>query len=457
MLCLLATLIFVQGDARRVARQAEETKVLIDQTTRVVDVLYDVGYAFLIYNAHTSRHFERKLEKLLIAVPTEIRKLEYLVRDRPLYAQTVKDIEEVAKDALLHIDINRHNIEGGGPLDLGDALVMQDELDDMVKSLGGIIASEQATQLKFPEEAARLQTLTRFLMIVLIGTIAITLAVVLWFAHGTQKRLASLMRNIDNFGKQEPLSPTLTGKDEIAQIDKAFHEMAEALTLASRQKQEFVDMISHDLRTPLSAVQVALSLASSGQWGQLSEQGQQRVINAEENIRRSIGLINNLLEIEKIQSGNLELHLRKHELLPILEIAVASLSQLAERKNIKVALPDTEASVNVDEGRMSQVLANLLGNAIKFAPPGSEIKFGVEENTDFTKIKITDQGPGIAPDDQTLVFERFKQSGDQKSKTKGTGLGLAICRMIVEAHGGSIGVESEEGKGSTFWFSVPSA
>src|SRR5262249_38760658 len=154
---------------------------------------------------------------------------------------------------------------------------------------------------------------------------------------------------------------------------KVFHEMAKALTEAARQKQEFVDMISHDLRTPLSAVQAALAVLSTGSWGQLNEKGLRKVSIADDNIRRSIGLINNLLDLERMQSGKIELEVKTYPLAPILDSCVESVSQLAEKKHIAVRATDTDARVQVGEGRISQVILNLLGNAVKFSPAGSEI------------------------------------------------------------------------------------
>src|SRR5262249_24810352 len=147
-----------------------------------------------------------------------------------------------------------------------------------------------------------------------------------------------------------------------------------------------------------------------------------------------------------------------YALAPILDSCVESVSQLADKKSIAVRATATDAWVKVGEGRISQVILNLLGNAVKFSPAGSEIIVDALKKGDWIEIRVADQGPGISPEQQKLIFERFHQvPGDDQAKAQGSGLGLAICKLIVEAHGGKIGIESEVGKGCTFWFTVPLA
>ncbi|HEY9867838.1 MAG TPA: PAS domain-containing sensor histidine kinase, partial [Candidatus Obscuribacterales bacterium] len=232
------------------------------------------------------------------------------------------------------------------------------------------------------------------------------------------------------------------------------HDITERKEL-ERFKQQFVAMVSHDLRTPLSAVQSTLSLLATGAWGGLSDKGQHKVASAKRNIHESINLINDLLDLEKMEAGKLELEIAETALLPILQRSADAVAALAEARGIKIELPAADAVVLADSGRLSQVMVNLLGNAVKFSPDGATVTVGLVESADWAEIRVTDQGPGIPEAYRQAVFERFQQVPGSSSKRGGTGLGLPICKAIIEAHGGSIGVESEEGKGSTFWLRVP--
>ncbi|HEY9788223.1 MAG TPA: ATP-binding protein [Candidatus Obscuribacterales bacterium] len=232
------------------------------------------------------------------------------------------------------------------------------------------------------------------------------------------------------------------------------HDMTERLEV-ERFKQQFAAMISHDLRTPLSAVQSTLELLGAGVFGALTEKAQQKVTRAEDNLRHSINLINNLLDLEKIESGRMELRLQPAQLDPLFKRCAAAVAPLAESKSIQIVLPENDATVRADEGRLTQVVINLLGNAIKFSPQDSQIKIALDSDNSSVRVKVIDQGPGIPASQKELIFERYHQVSSQSARQgEGTGLGLAICKAIIEAHGGKIGVESEEGKGSVFWFSL---
>ncbi len=229
------------------------------------------------------------------------------------------------------------------------------------------------------------------------------------------------------------------------------HDITDRIEL-ERLKKQFVEMISHDLRTPLNAVNSTLELLRRSAWGELTPQGMDKVEAAEENLRHSIDLINNLLDLDKMESGTMDLNLKEVAIAPIIKRCVDSVSSLAEQRSIEIFLPERNANVIVDERRISQVIINLLGNALKFSPQSSEIIIDLQDVENLVKVTITDQGGGIPESQQKLIFERFHQVPEQEQKAQGTGLGLAICKAIVTAHGGTIGVESELGKGSTFWF-----
>jgi PAS domain S-box-containing protein len=231
---------------------------------------------------------------------------------------------------------------------------------------------------------------------------------------------------------------------------------ATAQRQVERLKQEFVSMISHDLRTPLMSVQASLCLLGAGASGQLSASAERNVADAERNVNYIIGLINSLLDVERIASNKLEVSCFPIELRETAETAIQAVQAIADKRQIKVVNQCPETEIYADSGRIVQVLINLVSNALKFSDTGSTIRLTAEELPDAVEIQVIDQGRGIPASHLEAVFARFGQVEKTDSTVKGgAGLGLAICKAIVDAHGGTIGVQSEPGKGSKFWFRLP--
>lgn len=223
-----------------------------------------------------------------------------------------------------------------------------------------------------------------------------------------------------------------------------------------RMKQEFLSMISHDLRTPLTSVGGFLTLLEKGAYGTLNSTGDQRTAAAERNVTRLISLINDLLDIEKLESGTLTMHRQQTDLSDVVARSVDAVRVFAEQHNVKLQAEPIPFEVFADGDRLVQVLVNLAGNAVKFAPPDSTVTIAAEDIGTAIEIKVIDHGRGIPAKFRDVIFDRYRQvEAADATKKGGTGLGLAICKAIVEQHGGKIGVESEEGKGSTFWFRLP--
>lgn len=226
-----------------------------------------------------------------------------------------------------------------------------------------------------------------------------------------------------------------------------------------RLKQEFVSMMSHDLRTPLMSIQASLSLLSAGASGELPPSAKRNVLDAERNISYIVSLINSLIDVERMDLSRLQVHVAPTELLPLLEAAIQAVRSLAANKGITLQSTqvDPDIEVNADGDRVIQVLINLMSNALKFSPRHTTINLNAIFNDAGTvQLEVSDQGRGIPAAELDSVFERFHQVRETDATThKGSGLGLAICKSIVEAHGGKIGVRSVEGEGATFWFTLP--
>ena len=234
-------------------------------------------------------------------------------------------------------------------------------------------------------------------------------------------------------------------------------EKGNQLAIASQHKSQFLANMSHELRTPLNAILGYTELILDGIYGETPQKAQDVLKRVESNGRHLLGLINDVLDLSKIEAGQLSLELTDYSMKDVLYNVFSAVEPLASGKklNLKVdASPDMPAGRG-DERRLTQVILNLVGNAIKFTDTGEVVIKASATNGSFT-VAVRDTGPGISTADQGKIFEEFQQADSSATKKKGgTGLGLSISRRIVEMHGGKLWVESEIGKGSVFSFSLP--
>lgn len=226
-----------------------------------------------------------------------------------------------------------------------------------------------------------------------------------------------------------------------------------------RTKREFVAMVSHDLKSPLSSILTVLAAFSSGRNGTLTEQGQSAASRAENECLRLIKLIQDLLDIERVESGKFQIHAKPTPVAETVHSAIKAIDQLAALHDVKLSVcVAADLSCVCDGARIIQVLVNLLDNAIKFANPGSEVFVIATGEPEGIRITVTNKGKTIPQEKLSKIFERFEQVDHaDASDKKGSGLGLAICKSLVEEHGGKIWVSSSDGDGTTFAFTLPNS
>jgi signal transduction histidine kinase len=215
--------------------------------------------------------------------------------------------------------------------------------------------------------------------------------------------------------------------------------------------------MSHELRTPLNAILGYTELILDGIYGEVPEKAQGVLRRVESNGKHLLGLINDVLDLSKIEAGQLVLSLNDYSMKDVLYNVFSAVEPLASDKklNFKVDAQPEMPKGHGDERRLTQVILNLVGNAIKFTDHGGVTIKARSTNGSFT-VAVEDTGPGISQADQGKIFEEFQQADNSATKKKGgTGLGLSISRRIVEMHGGKLWVESEVGKGSVFQFTLP--
>jgi signal transduction histidine kinase len=245
---------------------------------------------------------------------------------------------------------------------------------------------------------------------------------------------------------------------ENVRLFKEIQEKSRQLEIANRHKSEFLAGMSHELRTPLNAIIGFSEVLAEKMFGEVNEKQAEYLQDIHSSGTHLLSLINDILDLSKIEAGKMDLELSRFDLGDALENSMTLVRERASKNSVNLAL-ERAGEVGewvADERKFKQIMLNLLSNAVKFTPHGGLVSVRAKRFDSRVEIAVSDTGIGIKPEDQQLVFEEFRQaSGDHLKKSEGTGLGLALTRRFVELHGGSISLQSEVGKGSTFTFTLP--
>jgi signal transduction histidine kinase/putative methionine-R-sulfoxide reductase with GAF domain len=245
-----------------------------------------------------------------------------------------------------------------------------------------------------------------------------------------------------------------------ARLFREIENKSRQLEAANRHKSEFLANVSHELRTPLNAIIGFSEVLGEEMFGELNEKQSEYIDDIVSSGRHLLSLINDILDLSKIEAGRMELELRKFDLPTAVENALILMRERATRHGIRLqrTVDERLGEFVGDERKLKQVLLNLLSNAVKFTPEGGQIRVEAQLDDGLVKISVSDTGVGIASEDHALIFEEFRQVGwNYERRGEGTGLGLSLTRKFVEMHGGQIWVESAPGQGSTFTFTLPTS
>jgi len=245
---------------------------------------------------------------------------------------------------------------------------------------------------------------------------------------------------------------------ENVRLFEEIEQKSAQLEVANKHKSDFLANMSHELRTPLNAIIGFSEALMDRMFGEVNEKQADYLKDIHESGRHLLSLINDILDLSKIEAGRMDLEISSFDLPTALSNAMTLIRERAQRHGIELGLEVDQrlGEFAADERKFKQIMLNLLSNAVKFTPDGGRVDVCAKMDTDKIEIAVKDTGIGIAPEDQGAVFEEFKQVGrDQMRKAEGTGLGLALTRRFVELHGGAIRLESTPGKGSTFTVSLP--
>jgi len=402
--------------------------------------------------------FSEEIEQTITNVET----IRELAIDKPKQLEQVGNLATLTNDGLYMLEDFARYIEQKDRLSLPskgfsyqrEITKLLDRLTDVSRS---VVQEEEGERDKGVFAASKTrEAAVGWLSIGVVVNVILAFLMALFFTRSITRRLSTLVENSQRLAARQELLPALRGTDEIAVLDHTFHDMAESLAEVEKLKEEFLQMVSHDLRTPLTSIQFSLSIILENSSGKLADSDVEELEAAERNCNHLITLINRLLDVEKIESGKMDLDLAQMSVAGLIKRAADAVNPFAMRHGVTLVFGNTDVSIVADEDRLLQVLVNLISNAIKFSPSGGKVTLKIEQSPGWLEFAVVDQGPGIPEDYKATIFDRFQQVKMSKNKRKGgTGLGLAICRAIVLAHSGEIGVRGKEGEGSTFWFRIP--
>lgn len=315
--------------------------------------------------------------------------------------------------------------------------------------------------------------ITLYLVIVLAVTVLIVVFLIVFLSTNVTRPINKLTKAAKLFGKGEFIQVEVKRNDELGVLGNTFNKMAvdidrtqkalarelEKTKQLDKMKSEFVSFAAHQLRTPMAGVRWVINMFESGDLGRMTKEQKKFLGRAKDNTDRMVKLIDSLLRITEIERQEFQYEFKTEDYLELVKEVVAELANQAEKRGIEVNVKmekGLKTDLPVDREKMKMALTNLLDNAIKYSHPKGEVDITLEKDGDYLLTRITDRGLGIPEKAKSKIFTKFFRADNiLKYETQGAGLGTYIAKDIVEKHHGEIGFESEENKGTTFYFTLP--
>ncbi|MGH7318473.1 MAG: ATP-binding protein [Candidatus Rokuibacteriota bacterium] len=399
--------------------------------------------------------FGYDLDRLQFVAKDEV---ELLGRVREDYERFIRVITQVVEL------IRGGKVAEGREVQLKEAGPLADRLERLTNELVNKAEADMVASIEASHEAY--VTSRRTVMGFAVGSIVLALVLgyaISWSLIGPVKRMDTRLEEIaaGDFSQRVQVP----NRDELGALAANLNRMNDELgrlyrqlEAANRHKSEFLANMSHELRTPLNAIIGFSEVLSERMFGELNDKQAEYIEDVLSSGRHLLSLINDILDLSKVEAGRMELDLTKFDLPMALENAITLVRERAGRHGVAIELAVDERLGEFvgDERKIRQIVLNLLSNAVKFTPEGGRVGLRATRTDGAVEIAVSDTGIGIAPDDQAVIFEEFRQAGsDSARRREGTGLGLTLCRKFVELHGGRIGVTSEVGQGATFTLTLP--
>jgi signal transduction histidine kinase len=429
--------------------------------------LYGVASALLVPDDRTLDGTLRQLNQF----GYDLDRLAFVAQDEvELFGRVREDYEEFIKVVTQVIDLIRAGNAGAGrELQLSRAGPLADRLERLTNELVNKAEADMVASIEASQDAY--VTSQHVVIGFALGSILLALVLgyaISWSLIGPVKQMDVRLREIagGDFAKRVEV----TNRDELGTLAGNLNRMNDELgrlyrqlAAANQHKSEFLANMSHELRTPLNAIIGFSEVLHERMFGDINDKQAEYLQDILTSGRHLLSLINDILDLSKVEAGRMELEVSRFDLPAAVDNAVTLVRERAVRHGITVdcSIDPAVGAVIADERKIKQILLNLLSNAVKFTPEGGRVSVtatpvdgAVGPSADI-ELAVTDTGVGIAPDDQVTIFQEFRQVGSGAQRQEGTGLGLTLTKKFVELHGGRIWVTSEVGKGSTFSFTLP--
>ena len=402
----------------------------------------------------------------------DLDRLEFVAKDQADLLSQVRQEYDRFIAVVTHVVelIRSGRVAEAREIQLAQSAPLADRVERLTNQLVNIAEADMVITIEATEQAYRLSQIS--VIAFAIGSITLALGlgyVISWSLVEPVTEIEARLRQIAagdftqrvNVANRDELGVLAANvnrtSEELGRLYQQIEEKGRQLEIASRHKSQFLANMSHELRTPLNAVLGFAEMLADGLYGELPEKAKGALARVQANGNHLLRLINDVLDLSKIEAGQLTLALDDYSLAQVVQNVVSATGSLARAKGLELttAIADGLPLGRGDERRLTQVLLNLVGNAIKFTDAGS-VEISAHACDGLYELMVKDTGPGIAPEHQTRIFEEFQQVDDSSTRQKGgSGLGLAISKRIVELHGGTIKVESALGCGSTFRIFIP--
>jgi len=449
-------------------QQSEEAAARANRVNTVLMGTHDLGthftqalYVVFWYVIEKNESFRRIVEDLMnIEVPHDLELVKKNLSADPREQELGRKVELSVQQA---INTYKYILTLPDPMkELHRKGIAASTKSKIAESLRNILQANNEIDETLVQESKDLPQVTanlrqRVRVAVYIGValnVLIAIALASYFSRAITARIAVMFTNTDRFAKHLPLLPEVGGDDELAALDSAFHKSVSEARNLERLRQEFLQMVTHDIRAPVTSVRTFLGNIETGIYGQLPPRLLESGKVAERSLSRVYAMVSDLLDLEKIDSGTMKLEPTSINIRSLCREAIDTISAEADRLGVSLSLDAQEVTTRGDEKRLLQVIVNLLGNAIKVAPAQSTVAVLTQVQDTEVKLSVVDQGPGIPDTDLGSVFERFSQVSTPRA-APGIGLGLAICKSLVELHGGTIQVCNNAEAGACFSFTIP--
>jgi signal transduction histidine kinase len=425
------------------------------QLYSVTTAMFDPNKRVLDNSLRQLHQFRYDLDRVQHVTEDEVELFEKISVQHDKLVELINQVVELSRSG---------KVQEAMDLRLKNVVPIADSLERLTNE---IVNRAEASMIAKIDETSEAHATSRWVVIAF-GIASIGLALLLGYAISAS--LIVPVRQIDerlgeiasgDFSR----SVSVPNRDELGTLAANVNHMNEELMMlyqqleaANRHKSEFLAHMSHELRTPLNAIIGFSEMLKEEYFGEMNEKQMEYSVDIHSSGKHLLSLINDILDLSKVEAGRMELEVSEFDLPMAIENAMTLIKERAARHgiNLEVSVDEKLDCFHGDERKFKQILVNLLTNAVKFTPEGGRISVAAGKNNGVVEVSVADTGVGIAPDDQERIFEEFRQAkGDVTNKAEGTGLGLTLTRKIIELHGGKIWVESELGKGATFSFTLP--